>query len=43
MQEIKTGTNRDYWLGITEIEHSMKESINQVSMIWWFHYNQMSK
>jgi hypothetical protein len=33
--------NRDYWRGTTEIEHSMKENSNQVSMKWWFHYDQM--
>jgi hypothetical protein len=40
-RKFKTGTNRYYWLGTTEIEHSMKENINQVSIKWWFHYNQM--
>jgi hypothetical protein len=34
-------TNRDYWLGTTKTEHSMKENINQVSTKWCFHYNQM--
>jgi hypothetical protein len=28
-------------LGTTEIEHSMKENINQVSMKWWSHHNEM--
>jgi hypothetical protein len=41
--KFQTGTKRDYRLGTTEIEHSMKEIINQVSMKWWFHYNQMGK
>jgi hypothetical protein len=30
-------------LGTTEIEHSMKENINQVSMKWWSHHNEMWK
>jgi hypothetical protein len=38
---FETGTHRDYWLGTTEIEHSMKENTTQVSMKWWFHYNKM--
>jgi hypothetical protein len=33
--------DRDFWLGTTKIEYSMKENINQVSMKWCFHYNQM--
>jgi hypothetical protein len=31
-RKFKTDTNRDYWLGATEMEHSMKENTNQVSM-----------
>jgi hypothetical protein len=38
---FEIGTNRDYWLGTTKIEHSMKENINQVSMKWCFHYSQL--
>jgi hypothetical protein len=42
-RKFKAGTNRDYWLGTTEIEHSIKENINQARMKWWFHYNQVGK
>jgi hypothetical protein len=42
-RKFKTGRIKDYWLGTTEIEHSMKENITHVSMKWWFHYNQMRK
>jgi hypothetical protein len=35
-RKFKTGTNNYYWLGTNEIEQSMNENINQVSMKWWF-------
>jgi hypothetical protein len=31
-RKFNAATNRDYWLGTTDIELSMK-----VSMKWWFH------